>query len=134
MANSATGKNSDVCRACANVNQRHTQLLLVLGQHGQTGRQRIEHQLINFQAAAAYTLDDVFSSALRPGNDMNLGFQPNTTHADGLAYILPVDDKLLRLNQQQALVGRNVDGLSGFNHAGDVGLRHFLVFDRDHSA
>ena len=44
-----------------------------------------------------------------------------------------VNHKLLRFNQQQALVGRDVDGLGGFDHTRYIGLRDFLVLNRHHA-
>jgi hypothetical protein len=110
------------------------ELLLVLRQHRQAGGQRVEHQLVDFQAAAPHALDDVLGRALRAGHDVHLGFQAYAAHADGLAHVLAVDHELLRLDQQQALVGRDVDGLGRLDHARHVGLRDFLVLHRHHAA
>ena len=65
---------------------------------------------------------------------MDLGFQTDAAHADGLAHFLTVDHEFLRFHQQQALVGRDIDGLGGFHHPGHVGGRDFLVLDRHHAA
>ena len=65
---------------------------------------------------------------------MHLGFQPDAAHADGLLHVLAVDHKFLGLHQQQPLIGGNVDGLGGFNHAGNVGGRDLAVLDGHHAA
>jgi hypothetical protein len=63
----------------------------------------------------------MFSAALCAGHDVHLGLQAHAAHADRLLHVLAVDHELLRLDQQQALVGRDVDGLGGLDHAGHVG-------------
>ena len=95
--------------------------LLVVGQHRQAGSQRVEHQLLHFQAAAANALDDVLGRALRAGDDVHLGFQPDAAHADRLLHVLAVDHEFLRLDQQQSLVGGDVDGPRRLDHARHVG-------------
>lgn len=45
-------------------------------------------------------------SAARTRDDMNLRFKPDSAHAYGLFDILAINYKLLRLHEQQALVGR----------------------------
>ena len=71
---------------------------------------------------------------MRTRDDVDFGLQPDPAHADRLAHILAVDDELLGLDQQQALIGRNIDGFGGFNHARHIGLRDFLVLDGNHAA
>ena len=95
---------------------------LVVGQHRKAGGQRIEHQLLDLQAAAAHALDDVLGRTLGAGHDMHLGLEPDAAHADRLLDVLAVDDELLRLDQQQPLIGRDVDRLGGLHHPCHVGL------------
>ncbi len=64
---------------------------------------------------------------------MNLDLQTTTAHADGFFHLMAIDDELLRLDQQQALVVGNVDGLGGFHHALHIDGRHFLVTHDDHA-
>ncbi len=65
---------------------------------------------------------------------MHLGLKTDAAHADRLAHILPVNHKLLRLDQQQALIRGDVDGLGGFDHTRHVSLCDFAVLDRHHAA
>ncbi len=133
MADGAPGVDGDVGHAGADVHHRHAELLLVLGEHGVAGRQRVQHQLLDLQAAAAHALEHVFRGSLRPGDDVHVHLQPHAAHAHRLLDFLAVDDELLRLDQQQALIRRNVHRLGGFDHAGDVGLRDFAVLDGHHA-
>jgi hypothetical protein len=104
VADRAAGEDGHVGGAGADVHHGHAQLALVVGQHGLAGGQRVEQQLLHFQAAAAHALDDVLGRALRAGHDVHLGLQADAAHADGLLHVLAVDHELLRLHQQQALV------------------------------
>ncbi len=71
---------------------------------------------LDLQAAAAHAFDDVLGRALGTGDDVDLGLQADAAHADRLLHLLAVDDELLRLDQQQALVGGDVDRLGGLHH------------------
>ena len=52
---------------------------------------------------------------------MYLHFQPDATHADGLAHILlPIYDEFLIEDMQNLLVIENVHCLRGFHYAFDV--------------
>ena len=133
VANGTVGENGHVGGARANVHTGHTQLSLIFSQHSQAGRQRIEQQLVHFQAASTHTLDDVFCSALSTRHDVHLGFKSHAAHADGLFHILTIDHKFLRCHQQQTLVGGDVDGTGCFHHARHIGWRDLFVFDSDHA-
>ena len=74
MTDRTVGEYRYICSACTNINQGHTQFTLIVCQYGQAGSQRIEHQLVYFQATAAHTFDDVFSGTLCTGDDMHFGF------------------------------------------------------------
>src|SRR5574343_173899 len=84
--------------------------------------------------AAAHALQDVLGGALRAGHDVHLDLEPAAAHADRLLDLVAVDHELLRLDQQQALVVRDVDGLGGLDHAGDVHRGDLAVVAHDHHA
>ena len=128
MADRTAGEDGDIGGTRANVHQRHAQLLLVLRQHRQAGGQRVQHQLVHLQSAAAHAFDDVFSRALRAGHDVDLGLQPDTAHAYGFAHILAVNHEFLGFHQQQ-----DVDGLGRLDDSRYIGLRDFLVLHRHHA-
>ena len=134
MANGTAREDSHIGSTSPNIHNGYAQFALIIGQNGLGRCQRVEQQLLHFQAAAAHALDDVLGSTLRTGHDMNLGFQTNAAHADRLAHLMTVDDEFLRLHQQQALVGRDIDGLGGLHHTGHVGRRDLLVLDGHHTA
>ncbi len=134
VANGAVGKDGDIGGTRTNVHQRHPKLALIFGQHRQAAGQRIEHQLLDFETAAAHTFDDVLGRTLCAGHDVHLGFQTDAAHADGLFYVLTIDDEFLRRHQQQALVGRDVDGFSGLQHPRHVSGAHLTVFNGHHAA
>jgi len=95
VSNGAAGVNGDVGGARADVHQRDAQFFLVLGEHRVTGRHRVEHQVVHFQSTTANALHDVLGSALRAGDDVDLGLQAQSTHADRLFDLLTIDHKLL---------------------------------------
>ena len=134
MADRATGEDGHIGGARTNVHQRHAQLFFVRGQHRITRGQGVEHQLLHIQATAAHAFDDVFGRALGPGDDVHLGFQADAAHANWLFHILAIDDELLRLHQQQALVGGDVDRFGGLHHPGHIGGGDLAVLDRHHAA
>ena len=134
VADGSTRENRHVRGACANVYQRHAQFAFVRCQDGLAAGQRVEHELVHFQPTTSHALDDVFSCTLCAGHDVHLGFQTDATHANGLFHILAVDHKLLRLHQQQALVGGDVDGLGGFDHPGHICRCDLAARNGDHAA
>ena len=71
VADRAVGEDRDVGRAGADVDQRDAEVLLVVGQHRVARRARVQHQLLDFQPAAAHALDDVLGRALRAGDDVH---------------------------------------------------------------
>ena len=90
---------------------------------------------LHLEPAAAHALDDVLRRRHRAGDDVHLHFEAHAAHAERLAHVLlAVDDEFLRQDVQDLLVVRDRDRLRRLDHAVDVGLRDFLVLDRDHAA
>ncbi|MNI41761.1 hypothetical protein D3C73_960230 [compost metagenome] len=135
MADRTAREDGDVGRATADIHQHDTQFLFIGRQHGQAGGQRLQDQVLHFQAAAAHALDDVLRGADRARHDVHAHFQAQAAHADGLADVfLAVDDELLRQHVQHLLVGRDVHRLGGLDDAGNVGGGDFFVLHSDHAA
>ena len=134
MANRASGEDGHIGGARANIDQGHTQLFFIGCQHRIARGQGVEHQLLDIQSTAAHAFDDVFGGALGTGDDVHLGLQADAAHANRLFHVLAVDDKLLRLDQQQALVGGDVDRLGSLHHPGHIGGGDLAVLDRHHAA
>ena len=123
----------DVGRAAADVEQAHAEILLVLGQHGARRRERLQDQVLHFDAATAHALDDVLRRGHRAGHDVHLHLQAHARHADRLAHVfLAVDDEFLAQHVQDLLVGRNVDRAGGLDRAVDVEHADLAVLHRDH--
>ena len=134
MADRPIGEHRDVGGAAADVDQAHAQVLLVFGQHRHRRGERLQDQVVDFEAAAAHALHDVLRGRHRAGHDVHLDFQAHAAHAERLAHVLlAVDDEFLVEDVQDLLVGGDVDRLRGLDHAVDVELRDLAVLDRDHA-
>ena len=71
------------------------------------------------------------AGAFGPGDDVHLGLETHTRHADRLAdAFLMIDDEFLREDVQDLLVRGNRHGPRGIDHAVDVAGRYLLVADR----
>ena len=122
MADRAAAEHRDVGGAAADVHQAHAELPLVLGEHRQARGQLLEHHVLDLQPAALHALDDVLRRAVGAGDDVHLGLEPHTRHADRIAdAFLAVDDEFLRQHVQDALIGRNRHRLGGLDHLLDIG-------------
>ena len=126
-------ENRHVGRARTNVHQSHAQLFFIVGEHRATRGQGVEHEHVHIQAAAAHTLHDVFCGTLRTSDDVHLGLEPNTAHANGLLHVLAIDHELLRLDEQEALIGGDIDRFGRFHHTRHIGRGHLSVLDRHHA-
>ncbi len=134
MANRAVAEHRDVGGTAADVHQAHAEFLFIIGQHRVARRQLLEHHVLDHQAAALYTLDDVLGRAVGAGDDVHLGLEPHARHADRIADpLLAVDDEFLRQHVQDALVGGDRHRLGGIDHVLDVTVRDLAVADRDHA-
>src|SRR5204863_2681737 len=117
-------------RAATDIHQAHTELLLVVVQDGERGREGLQHDVLHLQSAAANALGDVLDRRHRAGDDVDLHFEPHTAHTERLAYVLlAIDDEFLRQDVQNLLIVRNGDRLRGLDHTIDVGLRDLFLLD-----
>ena len=128
------GVDADVGGTGADVDQRDAEHLLVFGQHGGGAGTGVEHQAIDLETAAAHAFEDVLGCTLGTGDDVNPDLEPTATHAHRLSDLMVVDHELLRLDQQQTLVVRDVDRLGGLDHPVDVQRRDLSVVANDHHA
>ena len=127
MTNRAAGEHREVGRAAADVHQADAELLLVVVQHREGRRERLQHDVLDLEAAATHALGDVLDRRHRAGHDVHLDFEAHAAHAQRLAHVfLAVDDEFLRQDVQHLLVVGNRDRLRRLDHAIDVGLRDFL--------
>ena len=134
MADRALRPHRQIGRSATDIDQADTEFLFVIRKDGIARRQRLQHQIIDFQPAAAHTFDDVLRGRYRAGDDMHLHFKAETAHADRFAdAVLVVDGKLLRQDVQDFLIGRNRHCPRGFDDAVDVHRCHFLVLDCHHA-
>src|SRR5690606_15945707 len=131
----AYGEEVYVAGTTANFHQGHSQLLLVVGEARQARGERLQDQILHFQAAAAHAFHDVLGGADGAGDDVHTHLEAQAAHADRFANVfLRINDEFLRENVQHLLVGRNVHRLGRFDDTCHVGCRHFLVFHRNHAA
>ena len=134
MMDGAVDEDRDVGGTSAYVSQADPQVLLVVGQHRLGRGQLLQHDVVDFQAAAAHALDDVLRGADRAGHHVYLGFQTHARHADGIADpLLIVDDELLRQDVQDLLIRRDGHGAGGIDDAVHVQLGHFVVANGDNA-
>src|SRR5690606_27094606 len=132
MPDRTAREDRDVRRTAADIDETHAELLLVIRKHRVARCQLLEHDVLDRKPAALHALDDVLRRALRARDDVHLGFEAHARHADRLANaFLAVDEKFLRQDVQDLLVGRNRDRPRGIDHALDVFRSHFLVANRD---
>ena len=135
MTDCAAGEDREIGRSAADVHDADAEILLVLVQHRERGGQRLQHDVLDHQPAAAYAFGDVLDRGNRSGDDVHLHLEPDAAHAQGLAHVLlPVDDEFLRQDVQHLLIVGNRDCLGRFHDAVDVGLGDFLFLDRYHPA
>ena len=85
--------------------------------HGEARGELLEHDVVDFEAAALDALLDVLRRALGAGDDVHLGLEPHARHADRIAdAFLAVDDEFLRQHVQDLLVRRDRHGLGRVDH------------------
>ena len=132
MADRAAAEYRDVGGAAADVHHAHAEILFVFGEHGVARGELLQHDVVDREAAALHAFDDVLRGAVRAGDDVHLGFEAHSRHADGIAdAFLAVDDVFLRQHVQDLLIRRNGDRLGRIDDAFDIALHHFLVLDGD---
>src|SRR5260221_634645 len=128
----AAAEHRDIRGAAADVDHTHPEVLLILGEHRVARGQLFQHDVVDAETAALHALDDVLCRAVGAGDDVHLGLEPHSRHADGIAdAFLRIDDVFLRQDVQDLLIGGNGDRLGGIDHAFDVALHHLLVLDGD---
>ena len=92
----------------------------------------LENDVFDFESATLHTLDDILRRAFRARHHMNFRFQPDTGHSDRLANaLLVIDDKLLRQDVQDFLIGRYRHRACRIDHSVDIAGTDFLVADGD---
>ena len=130
MLDRAAEENRDVSRTASDIDQARAQLLLVLGQHGIAGRELLEDDVVDLEAAALHALDDVLGGAFGAGHHVHLGLQPHAGHANRFAYpLLVIDQELLRQDVQDFLVCRYRDGACRIDHPVDIVGTDLLIPD-----
>ena len=105
---------------------------LVVSQHRLTGGELLEDDVIHFEAAAAYALDNVLCRAHRAGHHVHARLQAHPGHTDGLFdTFLTVDDEFLRQDVQDFLVRGNRHRARGIDNPVHVGGGDLFVADSD---
>ena len=128
MLDGAAEEHGDIGRAAADIDETGAELLFVVGKHGVARCQLLEHDVVDFEAAALHALDDVLRGALGARHHVHLRLEPHTGHADGFAdAFLAIDDEFLGQDVQDLLVSRNGDGPRRVDDALDVSRAHFGV-------
>src|SRR5690349_19932241 len=105
MHHCAVHVDDQICRATADVVQRHADFALVCRQHRERAGEWLEHHFSHVQVHALGTLDDVLD-CMRCGRDeMTTRFETHATHADGLGNsIVSIDQEFLRQHMQDLTV------------------------------
>ena len=128
----AIGEHRDIGGAGADVDQRDSELLFVLGQHRLAGRDLVQDQVVDLQAAAGDALGDVLHCAVGSGNQVHLHLEPHTRHPDRLADAIGgIDHEALGHDVQNPLVSRNGDRACRLQHTLDIGVVNLRIADRD---
>ena len=75
-------EDGEVGRARAHLHERDAELLLVLGQHGERARERLEHELAHLVARALDRLAQVHRRRAADRDEVHLRLEPRADHAD----------------------------------------------------
>src|SRR5262245_30899759 len=113
--------NRDVGGSAADVDQRHTKILLIVGQHGFASRQLFDDGFGNVYAGAVDARDNVLSGALAAGHDVDVHFETRPGHADRCAdAVLFVHDEVLGEHVENLATRWQRHGFCGVDGAADV--------------
>ena len=127
----------DVGRTASDVDERHAELFLVLGQHRVARRQLLGDRFRYVRAGAVHAGDDVLRRALAAGDDVHVHLQPRAGHAHWSAdAILLVDDEVLGQHVEDLASRRQRHRLRCVDRAAHVlaGDLAILAGDGDHAA
>jgi hypothetical protein len=128
----AVGEDGEVGGAAADVDETHAEVALIVGQRGLRRGEGLEHDVDDVEAGLVGALHDVLCTRHGRGDDVDLGFEADAAHAEGLPHaVLIVDDELLRDHVDHLAVHRDRHGLGGVDHPAHVALAHLPVLDRD---
>ena len=84
VADDAVLENGDVRCAASDVDQGHACFLFFLGEHRGGGGERFEDELVDFKACLADALVDVLGCGHLAGDDVEVRFEANAAHANGV--------------------------------------------------
>ncbi|EKE17996.1 MAG: hypothetical protein ACD_10C00176G0002 [uncultured bacterium] len=134
IANRALRPDGNIRCAAADIDQADAKILFIFGEHRVAGSQRLQHQIIDFEAAAPDAFDNILRRRNSAGDNVRLHLQAHAAHADRLAdAILSIDDELLRQDMQDFLIGRNRHCFRRLDDAVNVAGGHFFILDRHHA-
>ena len=101
-------EDREVGRARAHLHERDAELLLVLGEHGEGARERLEHELAHLVARALDRLAQIDRRRAADRDEIHLGLEARAAHADRIANPrVLVDAVLLRDRVQQLAILRD---------------------------
>ena len=128
MSNRTVCENSDVRCAATDIDKTHTQVPFVLCDHRVAGRELLENDAVDCQAAALNTFLNILCCIHSAGDEVHLGFETNTRHAQGFANTgLVVDHILLRQHMKDLLVCGNRHRLRGIDDPIHILLKDLLI-------
>src|SRR3972149_2716581 len=131
----AAGEHRDVGGAAADVHQTDTQFLFILLKHRLARSQRLQDQLVDFQAATMDAFHDVLNRRHRTADDVHLDIQAHPAHTQRrLDSILTVYAEFLLEDVQDLLVAGQTYRAGCFDHSFDIGMHDFLFLDLHHTA
>jgi hypothetical protein len=126
------GEHEHIGSASAQVDEQATELALVLGQHRAGSGQALEDQAVGLEASAVHAAYQVLRRRYRPGDDMDLGFEPYADHVERVAdAFLVVHYEGLRYHVQHFAVHGYHDGPGSLDDALDVGLAYLAPLAGD---
>ena len=129
MPNTPVEKHGDIGRSAADVNNGHTQIALIIVQHGKAGGIRLQHNVRHFVTGLVDAIDDVFGRSYRSGNNVHFRFQTNPGHADGIFNaILIINRVLLRQHMDDFTIHGHGNGLRRIDHPFHIFLGDYFVF------
>src|SRR5882672_6310692 len=120
----------------ANIHQRRTVFLVVIGERRLGSGELLEDHVGDDQSGPIYGIDGVLARGHRAGNDMHLDREARSGHPDWIVdAVLIVYDELLWQTVHNFAAGRELDGASRIDRAANVvsGNLSITPSDRDDS-
>ena len=123
-------------RSAANINNERAQVFLMLGKHDLSRSKRAEDHVLDIERQFLHAPDGVLNTGAHSVNDVKIGFELLSQHADGIEHtILSIDMVMLDDRMEKRVLGRYAHLARVDFYVLDVLLVNFVtLFRQDHTA